>query len=178
MGKAPSYRAPGTGKTLRLGPSEYLTDLATSEETGGHYTMYEVVSAQNSGVPLHEHDWDEAFYVLEGKYEISFVDDDEVRVLECTPGWWVHVPGNRLHAFKNANDGYSKMLSINQPVGLEPVLRKAGLPCAEPGAEPERDALPMEEFSAIFAEHGVRIDKERLAATDGVGAWKKEQPAA
>jgi hypothetical protein len=66
------------------------------------------------------------------------------------------------------------MLSVNTPVGLEPVLREAGLPCAAPGAEPDKEPLPMEEFSAIFLKYGVIVDQARLAASEGVGAWKKD----
>jgi quercetin dioxygenase-like cupin family protein len=174
-----SYHAPGTGQSVRLGPSEYLTELVGSEATGGSYTMFEVVSSQDSGVPLHKHAWDEGFYVLEGKYEISYVDEerdpeDDVVRIEALPGSYIHVPANRLHAFQNLSDGYSKMLSINQPVGLEPVLREAGVRVAGPGAEPEDEPLSMEDFSAVFVKYGVEVDKERLAASQGVGAWKKD----
>lgn len=174
MASSVSFRAPGEGSCLRLGPGEYLTDKATGEETDGGYTLYEVVSAAGSGVPLHEHPWAESFYVLEGEYELRYVDEnDEEQTVAGKPGAWVHVPAGHLHAFRNANSGFSKMLSINQPVGLEPILRKAGLPCPGPGEEVEKEPLPMEEFSAIFREGGIRIDQERLAASEGVGAWKK-----
>jgi quercetin dioxygenase-like cupin family protein len=172
-----TYRKPGDGATLRLGPGEYLTDLATGEDTQGGYTLYEVVSALDSGVPLHEHDWAESFYIMEGRYEISYVDDaDEVQVVDATPGTFVHVPGNRLHAFKNVNDTFSKMLSINQPLGLEPLLRQVGLPCAGPGAEPEREPVPMDEFRAAFTAAGLRVARDRLGPDGGPGAWR-DRPA-
>jgi quercetin dioxygenase-like cupin family protein len=175
MPRPATYRAAGEGDTLRLGPGEYLTDKATSEDTGGGYTLFEVASAEGSGVPLHEHDWAEAFYVLEGEYEIRWVDDeDREQSITATPGAFVHVPGNRLHAYRPLGPGFSKMLSINEPVGLEPIARKAGLPCAGPGAPVERDPLPQEEFSAIFAAGGIRVDQARLAAGNGVGAWKRD----
>jgi quercetin dioxygenase-like cupin family protein len=167
-----TFRAPGAGGTLRLGPTEFLTDKATGEETAGHYTLYEVHSIPEGGVPFHEHDWDEAFYVLEGKYEISFIDaDDQVQRIEAGPGAFVHVPGGAIHAYRNVADAPSKMLSLNQPVGLEPVARAFGLPCAGPGATPDAEPVPPDEFRAGFARMGVRVREERLAES-AIGAWK------
>lgn len=170
-----TFREPGAGKTMRLGPGEFLTELATGEQTSGHYTLYEVVSAVGSGVPLHEHPWDEAFYILSGEYEIRYIDEqDEVQTAIATPGAFVHVSGGNLHAYRPLGEG-CKMLSLNQPVGLEPIVRKAGLPVSAPLAIPEQEPLPMDQFSAIFAEGGIRVDQERLAAEGGVGAWKEDE---
>ena len=42
--------------------------LLRSEQSGGHASMIEiVVPAHNAGPPLHTHDFDEAFYILEGE---------------------------------------------------------------------------------------------------------------
>ena len=173
MANPVTYRLPGGGDTLRLGPGEYLTDKATSEDTDGHYTLFEVSSAEESGVPLHEHAWDEAFYVLEGEYEISYVDEnDEVQRVHATPGAFVHVPAGAIHAYRNLAKGFSKMLSINQPVGLEPLVRLLGLPCAGPGEPPEREPVPVDEFRATFTEHGVKVHTDRLGPDGGPGAWK------
>lgn len=174
MANAVALRLPGEGATVLLGPSEYLTDIATGEETSGHYTIYEVVSAPGGGVPLHEHDWAEAFYVLEGEYEISYlVENREVQVVIAVPGAFVNVPGRVLHAYRSTSGRFSKMLSLNQPVGLEPLIRELGLPCSGPGAEPERGPIPPEEFRAGFQRMGVRVQQERLAES-AVGAWKDE----
>lgn len=171
-----TFRPAGSGDTVRLGPGEYLTDKATSENTGGGYTMFEVVSAEGSGVPLHEHPWAEAFYILAGEYEIRWVDDDEqVQSVTATPGAFVHVPGGRLHAYRPLSPGFTcKMLSINQPVGLEPIARKAGLRVAGPGEPPQGEPLPMEEFSAVFRDGGIRVDPRYLEAEGGVGAWRRD----
>jgi quercetin dioxygenase-like cupin family protein len=175
MGKRVTFRAPGGGSTMRLGPGEYLTDKATGDDTDGHYTLFEVHSAQESGVPLHEHAWDEAFYVLDGEYDISYVDeDDEVRHVAATPGTFVHVPGGAIHAYKNVAEGFSRMLSINQPVGLEPLVALLGLPCAGPGEPPAREPVSTEEFRATFTEYGVRVQQDRLGPGGGPGAWKDE----
>jgi quercetin dioxygenase-like cupin family protein len=176
MSKPVSHRVPGEGATVRLGPTEYLTDLVSGEETEGHYTIYEVMSAQDGGVPLHEHDWDEGFYVLEGEYEISYLGtDDEIQHVVAGPGAFVHVPGGAAHAYRNTAEGFSKMLSINQPVGLQPIVRKFGLPCSAPGVEPESEPIPVEEFRAGFRAMGVRVVEARLAET-ARGAWQDATP--
>jgi quercetin dioxygenase-like cupin family protein len=42
--------------------------LLRSEETGGHVSVTEIVVPPHSaGPPLHTHDFDEAFYLLEGE---------------------------------------------------------------------------------------------------------------
>ena len=42
--------------------------LLRSEQSGGHLSMVEiVVPARSAGPPLHAHDFDEAFYMLEGE---------------------------------------------------------------------------------------------------------------
>lgn len=49
--------------------------LLRSEETGGHVSVTEIVVPPHSaGPPLHTHDFDEAFYMLEG--ELIFQVED------------------------------------------------------------------------------------------------------
>ena len=51
--------------------------LLRSEETGGQMSVTEIeVPAHSAGPPLHTHDFDEAFYMLEG--ELIFQVDKEL----------------------------------------------------------------------------------------------------
>ena len=51
--------------------------LLRSEETGGHVSVTEIaVPPHTAGPPLHTHDFDEAFYMLEG--ELIFQVEDEL----------------------------------------------------------------------------------------------------
>jgi quercetin dioxygenase-like cupin family protein len=90
--------------------------LLRSEDTGGLYTFFEVISAPGGGPPLHIHDTvDETFYVIEGEYEIRL----ESQVYKATPGTLVYGPRGVAHEFRNVCDVPSKMLCVATPAGVE-----------------------------------------------------------
>ena len=62
---------------------------------------------EGTGPPPHSHDWDEAFYVLNG--EIRFVCDGQAHV--CRPGTLVHIPRGTVHGFQYRKGG-GQMLEI------------------------------------------------------------------
>jgi quercetin dioxygenase-like cupin family protein len=62
---------------------------------------------EGTGPPPHCHDWDEAFYVLQGN--IEFVCDGNTAM--CTPGTLVHVPRGTAHGFRYCAGG-GQMLEI------------------------------------------------------------------
>src|SRR3954452_18748080 len=72
--------------------------LLRSEETGGHVSVTEiVVPPGNAGPPLHTHDFDEAFYMLDG--ELIFQVEDAL-VTKCA-GELTFAPRNVAHALAN-----------------------------------------------------------------------------
>jgi len=62
---------------------------------------------EGTGPPPHSHDWDEAFYVLNG--EVEFLCEGESQL--CMPGTLVHVPGGTVHGFRYGRGG-GQMLEI------------------------------------------------------------------
>jgi quercetin dioxygenase-like cupin family protein len=62
---------------------------------------------EGTGPPPHSHDWDEAFYVLNG--EIEFLCDGKSHA--CLPGTLVHVPRGTVHGFRYGRGG-GQMLEI------------------------------------------------------------------
>lgn len=61
---------PGEGRSIDLGGFQ-MTVKATSEETGGAFSLLEANEPPDFGPPLHiHHDAAEAFYVLGGEYII------------------------------------------------------------------------------------------------------------
>lgn len=108
--------------------------LATSEETGGRYSMFEAIVLPGGGPPPHiHHKEDETFYILEG--EITFQIGGERRV--AGPGTFVHMPIGNLHAFKNETDQPVKMLVSFVPAGLEEMFFQVGKDLAD-GEVPEK----------------------------------------
>ena len=69
-GREVAYFAPGEGSRSLWVFGELVVCKTKSEQTGGAYSLFEVVTQPGSGPPPHvQHREDEAFYVLEGEYE-------------------------------------------------------------------------------------------------------------
>ena len=120
-------KEPTEGRTIGIVGDIYRF-LATSEETGGRYSMFEATVLPGGGPPPHIHRReDETFYVLEG--EITFQVGDERRVAKS--GTFVHMPIGVLHAFKNETNQPAKMLISFAPAGLEEMFFEVGKDLAE-----------------------------------------------
>jgi quercetin dioxygenase-like cupin family protein len=90
--------------------------LLRSEQSGGHLSVVEiVVPARSAGPPLHRHDFDEAFYMLEG--ELVFQVRDEVVTKRA--GELSFAPRNVAHALANHSDADARYLLVCTPPGLE-----------------------------------------------------------
>jgi mannose-6-phosphate isomerase-like protein (cupin superfamily) len=113
--KLPIALQPDEGKILDV-LGEILTIKVAGEDTDGAYTVIQEVSPPSGGPPLHlHHREDEAFYVLEGEYEIQFGDDR----INATPGTFVFAPRKIPHTFRNVSAGRGKVLAIVTPAGIE-----------------------------------------------------------
>ena len=90
--------------------------LLRSEETGGHLSVTEIVVPPHSaGPPLHTHDFDEAFYVLEG--EMIFQVDDAL--LTKGAGELSFAARNVTHALANHSDAPARYMLVCTPAGFE-----------------------------------------------------------
>lgn len=75
-----------------------MTIKASAEQTGGRFSLIELLSPGGIATPLHVHrEDDESFYVLEG--ELTFYLDDG-QAIPAAAGSFVHVPGGDVHAFQ------------------------------------------------------------------------------
>src|SRR5215217_1477261 len=90
--------------------------LLRSEETGGHVSVTEIVVPPHSaGPPLHTHDFDEAFYMLEG--ELIFQVEEALTTKG--PGELSFAPRNVAHTLANQSDAPARYLLICTPAGFE-----------------------------------------------------------
>ena len=90
--------------------------LVRSEQSDGRIAVMEnPLPPHWDGPPLHHHEFDEAFYVLEG--ELTFQLGDE-RVVKGA-GELVFAPCGATHTFANRSDAPARYLLICTPGGFE-----------------------------------------------------------
>lgn len=107
------------------------TWLATAEETGGGFILFEDRLEQGKVTPLHLHrDSDETFYVLEG--EIAVHIDGTLQHLGT--GGIAVIPRGVPHAFR-ATSERTRLLCLQTPGGGEDFYRSASEPAPD-GSEP------------------------------------------
>jgi mannose-6-phosphate isomerase-like protein (cupin superfamily) len=90
--------------------------LLRSEESDGVVSIIDnTVPANWPGPFLHKHDFDEAFYVLEG--ELTFQVEDEV--ITRRAGELAFAPRGVAHTLANHSDGRARYLLVCTPAGFE-----------------------------------------------------------
>jgi quercetin dioxygenase-like cupin family protein len=110
--------------------------LLRSEQSGGHVSVIEgVMPAGAAGPYLHTHDFDEAFYVLEG--ELTFRVEDEL--VTAGAGQVAFAPRNVPHTLTNRGDVAARYLIVCTPAGFE--RHFARIAARTEGVEPPEWAL-------------------------------------
>ncbi|HEY3990263.1 MAG TPA: cupin domain-containing protein [Acidobacteriaceae bacterium] len=128
--------------------------LATSESTGGAYSMVRHTGAPGHATPYHlHHAEDEAFYVLDG--EFTFFCDGEKRVVR--PGGYLFLPRGIPHGIRCAASAPSTMLILAMPgTGFLRMM----LEMAEPAEErvlPPVTAPDIEKLTRLCAQYKIDI---------------------
>ena len=110
--------------------------LLRSEDTDGHVSLIEnVVPPHSAGPPLHRHDFDEAFYLLEG--QLIFQVGDVLTTKGV--GELAFAPRNVAHALANHTDASARYLLVCTPAGFERHFARIAAEAA--GVEPPLWAL-------------------------------------
>jgi quercetin dioxygenase-like cupin family protein len=119
--------------------------LLRGEETGGQVSMTEiVVPPHTAGPPLHTHDFDEAFYMLEG--ELIFQVDEALAAKGA--GEFSFAPRNVPHALANHSDTPARYMLVCAPAGFE--RHWARMAAAAAGVDPPAWALqPIPEVTVV-----------------------------
>ncbi len=132
------------------------TIKATAEQTGGRYSLVEILAPEGEGV-LHIHHFeDEGFYILEGELTLYIGE----QTIKAQPGSFLFGPKDVPHAFR-VDSGPAKLLFLLSPAGMEGLIREMGEPARSlsipPQPEEEPDEAEMERLMGIAARYGGEI---------------------
>jgi mannose-6-phosphate isomerase-like protein (cupin superfamily) len=151
---SPILRQPAEGRTVAVVGDVYRF-LATGEDTGGKYALWEATVLPGGGPPPHVHSREEeGFYVLEG--EITFLVGD--RRLVAGPGMFANMPVGTPHTFKNESGRPARMLISIAPAGLEQMFFDVGVPVPEGSrTAPPPTSAEIEKLLAVAGRYGIEI---------------------
>jgi mannose-6-phosphate isomerase-like protein (cupin superfamily) len=132
------------------------TIKATGKETGGHYTLVEVLEPEGEA-PLHvHHREDEGFWILEG--ELTFEVGDET--IKASPGSFVFGPKDVPHRY-TVDSGPARLLFVLSPAGFEEFIYATSEPAREltlpPTPEEPPDPAEMEQLGALARQYGCEL---------------------
>jgi quercetin dioxygenase-like cupin family protein len=133
------------------------TIKASSRDTGGQYTLVEVVEPAGAEAPLHVHNReDEGFWILEG--ELTFEVGGET--VKAKPGSFVFGPRGVPHRY-TVDVGPAKLLFILTPGGFERMIHASSEPAASRTLPPPSDTPPtdadMMMLMDLARQHGAEI---------------------
>jgi quercetin dioxygenase-like cupin family protein len=133
------------------------TIKATKEQTGGQYTLVEILAPEGYPGVLHvHHSANEGFWVLEG--ELTFYVGDQT--MKARPGSFLFGPKDVPHAF-TVDSGPARLLFVLSPAGFEDLIREMGEPAREPTIPPQPEEpsgeAEMQQMAAIAAKYGNEI---------------------
>lgn len=134
-----------------------MTWLTDGEDTGGRFSLVEVVARKGTEPPPHTHSReDEAYYVLEG--EMAFRVGEQT--IEAGSGDYVWLPRGIQHA-PMAKTEQIRTLILITPAGLEEAFKRVSEPARSstlpPPPEAPPDAEQMRQVLAVFEAHGVEF---------------------
>ena len=102
------------------------TILLRGHDTAGRYGLIDMHIPPGGGPPLHRHDFEESFTVLEGEIEATFRGEH----LSLHAGEVINIPANAPHKWKNNSDHPARVLCVCSPAGGEEFFLEVGTPVA------------------------------------------------
>jgi quercetin dioxygenase-like cupin family protein len=135
----------------------FLSSLATihlpAEETGGRFSMVEMVHPAGDQPPLHVHRTDdEGFYVIEGRLKLWFGD----QVRELGPGEFAQAPHGVPHTYRVESPEAVRVLVTSSDASFDRFVRAYGEPASEPRL-PEPSEPDPERLGMLAWKHGIEI---------------------
>ena len=115
-----STAADGKEEWLQTRPGERCLIRVSAADTGGDFSVVEIISQPGDGTPVHIHrNEDEHFVILEGTARFLCGD----RTFDAPAGTSVSGLRNIPHAWCNASDSPFRMVVIVSPGGCEDAVR-------------------------------------------------------
>ncbi len=85
--------------------------LCEASSTKGAWSLMEVTLPLEAGPPLHSHDWDEAYYVIEGDVEFTV----GTKQLRAATGDFIYTPAGVNHSFRGRSEDPARVLIFDSP---------------------------------------------------------------
>ena len=128
--------------------------LATSESTGGAYSLVHHTAPPGHATPYHlHHAEDEAFFVLDG--EFTFICEGKKTVLG--PGGYIFLPRNHAHGIRCTGGAPSTMLILSMPgTGFVGMMIEMAKP-AERRVLPIPSAPDIEKLTMLCAKYKIDV---------------------
>ena len=106
--------------------------LCEGEHTGSAWSLMEVRLPKDAGPPPHHHEWDEAYYVVEGEVEFTLGTQN----MTVKAGDFVYAPGGALHGFRGLSAAGAKMLIFDAPAHAARFFKEVDREVKGPGDMP------------------------------------------
>ena len=127
-------------------------------DTGGHYSLLELLVPPGAGVPLHQHAEQETFYLAEGEAEFARIGREGITWYRVTLGDTVNVPGWAMHGFRNTGAVSARIL-LTCSAGLEAFFTEIGVALVPGGSQPSvpPSQADIERVVSAAMRHGHRF---------------------
>jgi quercetin dioxygenase-like cupin family protein len=144
------------GRPAYYSTGNIYTFLATGQETGGVFSIFDfLVPPQSATLPHIHSQEDEVFYVREGEVTFQLGSPTGIQNISAIPGTFIFLPKNRPHTWQNTGTTPAKMLTLVFPTGFEGFFVDQNQPVIDPSA-PIPLPLPPELLAPIGQRYGVR----------------------
>jgi quercetin dioxygenase-like cupin family protein len=135
---------PADGARLRV-VGDTVRVLASSQQTGGGYEIFELEGLEGSGPPPHAHPWAEAYVVVDGEADV-LIDGTHSR---ATAGCFYQIPAGTTHAYRITSKS-AKFVVITSPAGASNFF-------TELDAETAGSCEDMGKVMAVAMKHGFTV---------------------
>lgn len=98
------------------------TMLLTGDQTNGRHCLIDMHVPPGGGPPLHRHDFEETFVVLDGSVDFFFRDTTTT----VSAGSTVNIPADAPHHFRNNSGRPVRMLCMCTPAGQDEYFMRCG----------------------------------------------------